>query len=188
MAKQGSRNYVAVLRAHHRFTDPFLQDICKLCTSEERDVQLKWSTISRPTRSLRHLAFRLAARGAAVTHEMLVREECAFPFPLLCIDYAPDPLAVARELLQRSECEKDAWSKDFLHRYASEEAVLSQAAMAERQVLLQQKLCTTRIEARHSGIRRLVASSALQAKAPNLGSVSADFLRTHPRKAPVGPP
>ena len=127
--------------------------------------------------SLHKLFWQLLATSAATIYHYLWVDELLFPYPLFRLDDCQQPETLAERLLATPACSLDSWSAEHLKRYSSVQDLLSPVAVSERKAtLISLKLCVTRIEARHSAVRRNVKASSLQSSAVAVSSVSATFL------------
>ena len=186
----GQREYISLMRADHTFTRQALRSYAALCCSDDLAVQAVWEVVEKPTRNLQHLSFKLIARGAALVYMKLFLPEDHHPFYLLRLDSHSDPSGQAHWLLHVApRCVMDAWTLNMLSRYSTTDMLLGPQARAERQaMLLVTKHCITRVEAKHSSIRRCVKQSSLQSRTSELSLASAMFVLKNAKHDREGEP
>ena len=167
----GERQFVTTLRAAHAFSKPALQQLAA-STFEGLPVQITPSSAD-----LRNFFWALTARAAGTIFHYVFQDELRGPFPLLSLDDSVNPQERAERILASPTCLHDGFTRDFLRRYDSPERLLCTSAVAEREALLvTTKWCISRIEARHSALRRMAKTNSLQSRASDLCGLSAGFL------------
>ena len=176
----GKRQYPAQLRHQHIFTKPVLAALGSCCVAGGRStLSALWGLVPHPEVAIRHLSFKLVSRMAIGVLEMLLLDEFEHPLPLLCLDLQQQPREAAARFFDTDAvppCLLDRWSAGMLERFPSPEALLSEPAAAERQlILLGGQMCIGRIESRHSSVRRLVKMGSLQSSSTNIMDVSGNF-------------
>lgn len=182
MSKSGERLFRALLRYDHWYTEPAMDHY----GSAARDLVM-WLSLPEPSKTseLRCLAFRLLSRAACVTHQNLVAPERMYPFKQLALHgLAGDASrALAAEIINEPRCCMDEYTQSVLETFPSVDALLGAEASAERlTVLSMTDLCIARLEAKHARVRRLSKVASLQARAPDLESISAAFVGTGVRQ------